>query len=273
MTDMYEEIKEKFEKTEKLYHYTSFETTCKIIASSSLKYGLLKDMNDINESYRPLFWEKVEGFDEKSFKDELKEIKQLSFSIDYKQTKGFDIPAMWGHYANKGRGICLVFDKSIIEKSTKDKSKFCSGRIKYTQDTAYIDCNKVKINTGDYLWNNKKELFFKKTKDWSYEQEYRIIAKDVNKFFEFENDALLAVIMCYPKRLGKDKRICLSVEAQKIHTLLKENIPLVELDYHGIMNNWETSLTEIYDGYTLWPNRKVKIDTDTIVNDALGSWL
>ena len=87
-----------------------------------------------------MFWEKVEGFDEKSFMDELKEIKQLSFSIDYKRTQGFDIPAMWGHYANKGQGICLVFDKSIIDSLTKDKSNFCSGRIKYTQDTAYIDC-------------------------------------------------------------------------------------------------------------------------------------
>ena len=42
-----------FAETEKLYHYTSFESAIKILASHRLRYSQLKGLNDINESYRP----------------------------------------------------------------------------------------------------------------------------------------------------------------------------------------------------------------------------
>ena len=43
-------MKEKFEKTEKLYHFTSFDTALKIIESNRLRFGRLNNMNDIHEN-------------------------------------------------------------------------------------------------------------------------------------------------------------------------------------------------------------------------------
>ena len=43
-------VKEKFEKTEKLYHFTSFDTALKIIESNRLRFGRLNNMNDIHEN-------------------------------------------------------------------------------------------------------------------------------------------------------------------------------------------------------------------------------
>lgn len=102
---------EEFNKTEKLYHYTTFESGLKIIASKKLLFGKLKDMNDINESYRGIFYE--EGISEDDVKKELSKYRQCSLTMD-SPCSGYYIPAMWGHYAEKGNGICLVFDKKKI---------------------------------------------------------------------------------------------------------------------------------------------------------------
>ena len=80
--------------------------------------GKLAGMNDINESYRPLssYIEDGDSSNTDSQKkleaaeSQLKRIRQTSLSMD-DETPGFAIPAMWGHYADKGEGICIVFDK------------------------------------------------------------------------------------------------------------------------------------------------------------------
>ena len=111
--------KDEFNKLEKLYHYTSFDSCIKILLSNTLLLGKLCDLNDINELYRPLFSKTLEGTDFDYVRKELGKYQQLSLTQDDKSIDrlGFDIPAMWGHYADKGRGVCLVFNKAKLLKA------------------------------------------------------------------------------------------------------------------------------------------------------------
>ena len=93
-----------FIETEKLYHYTSFESAIKILASQQLRYSQLKGLNDINESYRPVYLKFDGKFSaNKSFKDlenAVQQFRQISFAVDEADNHpGFAIPAMWAHYA------------------------------------------------------------------------------------------------------------------------------------------------------------------------------
>lgn len=115
-----------FIETEKLYHYTSFENALKIIAAGKLRYSRLNGLNDINEAYRV---ECVDTCGQVSSSDydqdfaciskgvisrALRNFRQISLSMDKEEKPGFAILPMWGHYAQKGKGVCLVFDKKKL---------------------------------------------------------------------------------------------------------------------------------------------------------------
>lgn len=107
--------REQFLRTKRLYHYTKFQSAVKILDSMSLKFGSLDGMNDINERYRPLCIPvsnetNIEAFSEEFYK-QLSYVKQISLTRDIGKHYGFDIPAMWGHYAEMGEGVCFILDK------------------------------------------------------------------------------------------------------------------------------------------------------------------
>ncbi|MCR4765866.1 MAG: DUF2971 domain-containing protein [Bacteroidaceae bacterium] len=96
----------------------------------SLKFGSLDGMNDINERYRPLCIPvsnetNIEAFSEEFYK-QLSYVKQISLTRDIGKHYGFDIPAMWGHYAEMGEGVCFILDKKKIEKEAKLAKYICS---------------------------------------------------------------------------------------------------------------------------------------------------
>ena len=89
-----------------LFHYTKFESALKIITTKRLLFGDFSKMNDISESCREVFNELAE--------EELKKYQSLSFTIDKKGKRAFEIDSLWGYYAEKGNGVCLAFDKKKI---------------------------------------------------------------------------------------------------------------------------------------------------------------
>ena len=202
----FECFKAKFEATEKLYHYTSFLSALKIIHTGKLLYSSLKNLNDINESFRPVFVGcdgkdgKYPEIDLQLLTQAIQKFKQISFSMDKGENKGFAISAMWGHYAEKGNGVCLVFDKEKIEQQLKQDTEY--GKVvEYSSeyDPSVISDNLKEDESAyvDMLFNSREQFFFTKTLDWSYEQEYRIIKKTDSgnsDYLEF-GDALFAVIM------------------------------------------------------------------------------
>lgn len=116
-------MKEEFMNMKKLYHYTKFDTAIKILESHSLRFGRLHNMNDIHENDK-LSYVDTTGTLINSFPSdvldaidcEMAKYRQISLTADDdKQGKlGFDLHQMWGLYADKGQGVCLVFDKDTL---------------------------------------------------------------------------------------------------------------------------------------------------------------
>lgn len=77
-----------------------------------------------------------------------------------------DIPAMWAHYAQDHKGLCLGFDTAINSPFLEGMK----GLVKYSDKQA--EFNWTKVNREE---PNIRGVFFEKAKMWEYEQEYRIV--------------------------------------------------------------------------------------------------
>ncbi len=195
-----------FEGFEPIYHFTTFESAVKILASQSLRYGKLIHMNDPNESFRQVYFQCNWIPDNDTYKnldkakEELNLYQQISFSRDTKKRYGFQLQNMWGSYGAKGYGVCMVFNKDSIVKNIHKKYY---GKIRYLNDyNPAIIIFQNKNNYGiDYSFKkNIRSLFFNKSIEWKYEQEFRIVQhfSDMSEHYlklgDCWNDALKAII-------------------------------------------------------------------------------
>ena len=179
-------IKERFEKMEKLYHFTSFDTALKIVESNCLKFGRLSNLNDIHENDKIVFVDSnkipidsvpTDVLD--ALHDEIYKYRQISLTADNEKDDkdGFDLHQMWGLYADKGEGVCLVFDKNELVKEFK--SGILQKRVSYDEavESYYIslsnNANKVEIEIKEHA----DDIFFHKRIEWEHEQEYRLLQR------------------------------------------------------------------------------------------------
>ena len=189
-----------FREIDKLYHYTRLDSAIRIILTNHLKFGRLGDMNDVNEAYKRISYEYWSDVQTKDVQYELKQYRQISLTMDSSTYQGFDISAMWGHYAEKGKGVCLVFE-----------------------------------NIGKSLERKRKGFFFTKSSDWKYEQEYRIITKidsgSDDLFLDFK-DSLIAVVLQYADSYNNydpiNDTIFSSFNFKLLDTIVKRNMLILE---------------------------------------------
>lgn len=217
--------KKTFQETQKLYHYTSVCSAMKIIASKTLKFGKLKQMNDINEIYRGIFYRY--DIDSTEIENELNLYCQISMVNDNTPRRGCFIPAMWGHYAEKGNGVCLVFDKEkFLSCLSKDMWRRC---VQYNSD--YDPSISVEDeNIQNYFKTNKEKIFFTKTKDWAYEQEFRIVARksDPNGELKLDfKDSLMATIFYFAEDIAHSQCVFNSVNVNAIEKIAP-TLPILE---------------------------------------------
>ena len=111
----------------------------------------------------------------------------LSFSQNYDiggfGQEGTNHPAMWAHYAENSKGVCIVLDKEAFIKKNKDV--FSTHFYKF-EDVLYDIFNtpndeviNYKAKTPEeFIMNNWKVLFFMKHKDWENEDEHRLFIMD-----------------------------------------------------------------------------------------------
>ncbi|KTD32344.1 hypothetical protein Lmor_2282 [Legionella moravica] len=97
----------------------------------------------------------------------------------------FSIPSMWAHYGDNHAGVCLIFDKEILNEQIKKgrSDQFLSKKVEYEDYTPHLSAEVNRSNLKTYLENPKifnefcypyiKDVFFKKNICWSYEDEYR----------------------------------------------------------------------------------------------------
>lgn len=186
------DIRDKFEQTDKLYHFTSFVTALKIIESNRLRFGRLSNMNDLHENDKLCFVDSTnqnadhfssEALD--ALHDEIYKYRQISFSMDRKDGKkeGFDLHQMWGNYADKGNGVCLVFDKEEFEKSN-DIQNISQGEVIYDEtqklESFIVSKSSNPNDVKEEVAKQLQGLFFHKRKEWEHEQEYRFLKRCPN---------------------------------------------------------------------------------------------
>lgn len=117
--------------------------------------------------------------------------------MDEGKNKGFNIPAMWGHYAIRGNGVCLVLDYNKIKEHVKATEYLYAKKVEYSEpnfkDISY--CKHYGVSFEEFIARSKDDLFFHKTADWEYEQEYRIIAIDDEVKALYISEFIVAIIL------------------------------------------------------------------------------
>lgn len=232
---------------EHLFHFTTFTSAIKIVSSNVLLFGDFKSMNDISESRREVFDDTVIP--------ELSRYKSLSFTLDKRCKRGFEIDSLWGYYAEKGKGVCLVFNKQKLISQFKQLAGYKRyGNIRYINNftnAIFFKDNGVAINKQ--IEQEYKDIFFTKSKDWRNENEYRFLIRNesASNMALPIGDALTAIIMCMPLADNIAK-------TSEFH-IFKRLTTLPILHYHTSLGN--KTLTEI-EGATLWPLLGIDVNLD-----------
>ena len=183
-----------------IFHYTTFDAAIKIIASGRLRFNPFKNMNDIAEVKRDYYV----NCDLSIVEDLLSEYKSISLTTDTGFCdRGFAIDALWGYYAEKGNGACLIFDKTkLIEKY---RSGYACKGIPKSLNISYLDNFTNSLNfegsspdmIKEEIQHNIQDIFYTKDCCWSHEKEVRLLTIDAN-YLPIET-SLLGVILCLPK--------------------------------------------------------------------------
>ena len=205
---------------EYLYHYTSADNAMKIIDSKYLLFSKIENANDIYESCRVVFYNLSNiAMDVATI---LKQFQQLSFVKDTAELRGFCIPSMWGHYSDKGNGVCMVFNKK--------KLLACCSKGMYHDSVEYRknydpDIEVDNTNIDEYLRLYKKKLFFRKSIDWAPEQEYRIITQtqvNTRKRLYFK-DSLHSIILYNASDVKKNDSVFNSKKMHDLMSIIPQN--------------------------------------------------
>lgn len=99
---------------------------------------------------------------------------------------------MWGHYADGMRGVCIKYE---IPDSDIHKVEYGNP---YEVSTYNILTGKVEQEV--------ERTFLRKNKDWSYENEFRIIRRE--DFYRIRKGAVKAIYFGYKCDSGKAKFVC-----------------------------------------------------------------
>ena len=120
---------------------------------------------------------------------------------------------MWSHYADCHKGFCVEFDLS------QDLDTFCTlSKVNYSNN--YISYNYLIDQKGPY------NTISHKSKDWEYEEEYRIIRQDQTGLLKINPKAITAIIFgckTEQKDIDEIKKFIFGNSEYK-HVILKQTV-------------------------------------------------
>ena len=226
-------LTKQFDSFPKLYHFTNMYAALQIVESRELKFSKLAWTNDLCENFKNLYcnYKKDSDFKENQIDDIRKEIQkreQISLTVDKNDAsglRGFELQQMWGLYADKGFGVCLVFDKSMFEELL-NKKNWEYKEVVYSEnvsgDVSVEEKGRI-IKTISSDNGKKADPFFQKRKEWEHEQEFRVLTKfdDTQSahYFEF-GESLKYVIMNKAKTIDEKDSLANSVECKVLKKVL-----------------------------------------------------
>lgn len=209
-------------KSNSLYNYTKVnKNTLRNIINNTLWCSNTKNFNDPVDPFI-----KKNSYD-KSYNYLLERMKVACL------TTHNDSTLMWSHYSDKHQGICIEYDiNNVIDKTNIILKKISYNKkaisfniienikdIIISYDTKNIDSFLISPNfVSNALIDNKPlnhiiELFMVKSKEWEYEDEYRIL------FYDEENKNPNGTLINLPI-----KSICFGVQTSKEDKELVYNI-------------------------------------------------
>ena len=264
---MRELLSRRFKHMNRLYHFTNYEAACSIIRSKQLRFGKRSNMNDLIESRkittRRVFFADIgddmskEYFPEK----EMMRYQQISFAQDRNVEdtllEGFNLHSMWGLYAERGYGVCLVFDK--------DKLKL--GKTDYARDVVYKDWimpdydfkSSRKSEIRAEIWKRRDDFFFLKRKEWEREQEYRIIRRAKNETddeYLDVSESLAFAIISREESLRYDEPIWSGKYYRHIKYISNRKLPVLwytpSMDGYCLYHDWMEPVWTEEGGFESW---------------------
>ncbi len=196
-----------------VYHYTSRDTAVNhILPSGRLRFNPLSKVNDPREAkqWEPVVtvsstqpmelddWKKLEHKISAALRSGA---KLACFSLDADTTmqmddfnarskRGYACAPMWHHYANRHDGVCLVFDRALLDAALRDElgTRLVCGPVEYSDDgwvpRLADDPFALNMISGDteedlqkgieaHLGKQWRGLYFRKLTDWAHEREFR----------------------------------------------------------------------------------------------------
>lgn len=172
-------------RTFRFYHYIKAEYVEDFLHTGRLKVTQLGHSNDYFE-FRP-------GFSSPDVENEWKNTIQGGEPCVICLTSRISSPVMWGHYGDKGKGVCLVFDIPIEKLfNPKYPNIYCVydlrlplGRVQYLQAQHIINMT-PRLGSNELI-ELTTTLACIKAKDWEYEQEYRLMIPERDLYAENGN--------------------------------------------------------------------------------------
>lgn len=168
-------------KTFRFYSFIKYQYVESFLRTGLLKVTQLGHSNDYFE-YKPGF---TDGSVERKWNIAIKGNEPCVVCLSAKMSS----PVMWGHYGERGKGVCLVFDIplsgrtnmrcSFYDKTQKVFAYQINGSNSLIVKVRYSNERIVISRVPDFSSNEMSVLLSEvactKPSDWQYEHEYRVI--------------------------------------------------------------------------------------------------
>ena len=194
-----------FGPTNYLCHYTSFENFFSILSTMTLNVCSFENSNDILEIESNI---SCLGNNQRILEIEQYIANQcgyVSFSINQWDeilniitSVGYLIPSMWGIYANKSKGVCILLDKDILlqenAKSLSNSLWYSFFNVSYLQIQGQKLVPKTEL-VEDIVKKNYRHIIGVKHKSWEFEQEFRFVGCGLPSNLSLKNGVIRGVII------------------------------------------------------------------------------
>ena len=155
-------------KTLRLYHFLRAEHALRAMEAGRLKAANLDEVNDPYECLTVGF---SSGDEEKAFLKLREEVVRRLVVVCFSET--YREPLLWGHYAERFRGVCLAFDARLYGDAMENyvsKVKYTEGRKELAEFG--MRCVRGRIQCEDPF--KIRDLLSIKSHHWKYEREWRV---------------------------------------------------------------------------------------------------
>ncbi|WP_352296014.1 DUF2971 domain-containing protein [Pseudoalteromonas sp. 20-MNA-CIBAN-0454] len=198
-------IPKKFDNND-IFKYDCFSNLARTLNNETLGFSKLSDYNDPFESEFSTFLhisntEKRKNFmasdvTQKKEQDVWDSYQRtMDWINNYFSTKRVTCfsyspiePLMWAHYADKHKGVCYWFDKTVFDQN------YTSGDVVYSSSLPklHLDFGRTKNTEVERHLNN---FIFTKSQSWAYEKEFRFYISSEESVHRFNPEALKFVIL------------------------------------------------------------------------------